>query len=251
MRRADSRVQRLCACGIWALAATATAHALGRDQLRFIVQQECVPHWLKAHDPAPCISVSVRGLGPNARGYAVIADRKGGAHFLLIPTQSIRGIESPALRSPGALNYFAAAWEARAVIDRFIGRPVSRAFIGLAVNSIWARSQDQLHIHIGCLRRFVYDTLQTDAPGLGPTWSALTLHGFKYQGIRIAGSSLGAANPFELLADGLPGARDEMGEYTLFVAGMQLSEGPGFVILAGRLVPGSETLLDPRCTLAD
>lgn len=235
---------------VTALAAAVTARGAGRNQLRFIVQQQCIPHWLKAHDPAPCISVSLRGSGPAAAGFALLADQKGGAHFLLIPTQSISGIESPAVRAPGALNFFDAAWNARAVLDTVVGHPVAREVIGLAVNSIWARSQDQLHIHIGCLRPFVYDALHADAPRIGATWSPLTMSVFRYQAIRINGRDLHSTNLFERLADGLPGARDAMGQFTLFVAGMAFKEGPGFLVLAGRSVPGTETLLDASCALA-
>ena len=72
-----------------AMLAAVPAEAQNRDALRQIVQEGCAPHWLQAHDPAPC----ERGYLPDARhdGYAVLADRKGGAHFLLIPTRRISG----------------------------------------------------------------------------------------------------------------------------------------------------------------
>ena len=56
------------------------------------------------------------------------------------------------------------------------------------------------------------------------------------------GEDLGRTNPFALLAKLMPGARDDMGAYTLLLAGMQFKEGPGFVLLAGKSVPGAETL---------
>ena len=41
-------------------------------------------------------------------GYAILHDRKGGAHSLLISdAQRFTGIESPELAAPGAPNYFA------------------------------------------------------------------------------------------------------------------------------------------------
>ena len=69
--------------------------------------------------------------------------------------------------------------------------------------------------------------------------------------MRIMGRQLGAATPFELLADRLPGAKEAMDQYTLLVAGMEFKEGPGFVLLAGASVPGAESLLDSSCTVAD
>jgi CDP-diacylglycerol pyrophosphatase len=231
-------------CGLAAL--PSSVRGGDRDRLREIVQEQCVPHWVTAHDPAPCISVSQRA---SAQGYAVLADRKGGAHFLLIPTQRISGIESPELRATGALNYFDAAWNARNVLDAVVGAPVPREAVGLAVNHIHARSQDQLHIHISCLGRSVHDELHTAADRIGHAWSSVRVGGIDYQALRITGRQLGSANPFKLLADRLPGARQAMGQFTVLVAGMEFKEGPGFVVLAGYAVPGAELLLDSSCAV--
>jgi CDP-diacylglycerol pyrophosphatase len=218
-----------------------------RDRLRFIVQEQCLPHWRAAHDPAPCVSVDADPRGAEPPGYAVLADRKGGAHFLLIPTRTLRGVESPELREPGALNFFDAAWQSRAVLARFVGHALPRTAVGLAVNQRRSRSQDQLHIHIGCVRADVARTLRSQAPALGPEWSAAEIAGYRYRALRIMGERPGAANPFALLADGLAGAAGSMEEFTLLLSGMDFADGPGFVLLAGSAVPGAELLLDPAC----
>jgi CDP-diacylglycerol pyrophosphatase len=245
-------------CGAALLALTAAAPFVGveaqrdssRDRLRFIVQQQCLPDWLANHNPAPCRSVEVLGSGPSAAGYAVLPDRKGGAHFLLIPTTSIRGIESPELRAPGALNYFEAAWSARHALTAALGHAVPPQAVGMAVNQRRARSQDQLHIHISCLRRTVYDALRGAASDIGPDWSPLVIDGHRYQAMRVMGTELAGANPFALLAERLPGAADALDEFTLLVAGMQFSEGRGFALVAGHSVPGAELLLDASCSVA-
>jgi CDP-diacylglycerol pyrophosphatase len=220
-----------------------------RDRLRFIVQAQCLPHWRAAHDPAPCVSIDADGRGAEPRGYAVLADRKGGAHFLLIPVQTIRGVESPELRERGALNFFDAAWQSRDVLASAVGQPLPRAAVGLAVNQRRSRSQDQLHIHISCLQAGVSRTLRAQAQTLGAEWSAVEIEGYRYQALRIAGERPGAANPFELLADGLPGAAGSMEEFTMLLAGMDFPDGPGFVLLAGKAVPGAELLLDAACAV--
>jgi hypothetical protein len=51
------------------------------------------------------------------------------------------------------------------------------------------------------------------------------------------------------LAERLPGAKQDMGAYTLMVAGMQFKDGPGFILLTGSNVPGTEILLDPTCAI--
>jgi CDP-diacylglycerol pyrophosphatase len=217
-------------------------HAQNRDALRQVVEEQCVPHWLKQGNPAPCERVHLDG-------YAVLADAKGGAHFLLIPTTTIAGIESPDVLNPQAPNYFAAAWQARDRIAAVLAHEVPRDAVGLAVNSREHRSQDQLHIHIECLGREVHRALQAAAEHLSDHWSAVDVARRQYQGMRVVGEDLWEANPFALLSERLPGAREDMGAYTLMVAGMQFKDGPGFILLTGKNVPGTEVLLDPTCAI--
>jgi CDP-diacylglycerol pyrophosphatase len=216
-----------------AMLAAVPAEAQNRDALRQIVQEGCAPHWLQAHDPAPCERVYL----PDARhdGYAVLADRKGGAHFLLIPTRTISGIESPDVLKTQALNYFAAAWQARDRISVFVGHEVARGYVGMAINPEHGRGQDQLHIHVECLGQSVYDALHAKADLPTDRWSPLELAQGRYYGLRLMGEDLG---------------RSDMGAYTLLLAGMQFNEGPGFLLLAGKSVPGGETLLDSTCAVA-
>lgn len=251
-RTARARALALLGCAAAVVAAWAEPAPLPapRDRLRFIVQQQCLPHWRAAHDPTPCVSVDADGRDAEPQGFAVLADRKGGAHFLLIPTQTIRGIESPEARAPGALNLFDAAWQARAVLAVEVGHAIPRAAVGLAVNQLRSRSQDQLHIHISCVRPGVARALRARAPGLDAGWSALEVDGIRYQALRVMGERPGAANPFALLAEELPGAAGSMEQFTMLLSGMDFAEGPGFVLLAGRGVPGAELLLDPTCALA-
>ncbi len=61
----------------------------GRDALRHIVQEQCLVHWTDKHDPAPCERVYISDSNVDNSGYAVLADRKGGAHYLLIPTHTM------------------------------------------------------------------------------------------------------------------------------------------------------------------
>jgi CDP-diacylglycerol pyrophosphatase len=194
--------------------------------------------------------VDADGRGAEPAGYAVLADRKGGAHFLLIPTQRIAGVESPQARAPGTRNFFDAAWQSRAVLSDVVGHAVPRAAVGLAVNQIRARSQDQLHIHIGCVREEVAKALRAQASTVGTRWSKVEIGDARYHALRIMGERPGRANPFDLLAGTLPGAADSMGQFTLLLSGMDFAEGPGFVLLAGQDVPGAELMLDPRCALA-
>ncbi|MGO9931332.1 MAG: CDP-diacylglycerol diphosphatase [Steroidobacteraceae bacterium] len=219
----------------------ARALCSNRDALRQIVQDECVVHWLQQHSAAPCERVGA--------DYALLADRKGGAHFLLIPIRSMAGIESPEAQGPGAPNYFAAAWAARDLLGKVLGRSVPRSAVGLAVNPKHARSQDQLHIHIECLRSDVAGSLRAAATRLTGAWTAIEIAGWHFEALRIMGEDLGTSNPIRLLAEGWPDAKARLEDYSLIVAGMQFKEGPGFVALAGTGLPG-ELLLDSSCAAA-
>jgi CDP-diacylglycerol pyrophosphatase len=232
------------------LAGYALQRHAARDRLRSIVQEQCVPDWRTRHDPAPCSSVTLLTAGADAQGYAVLHDRKGGAHFLLIPTRTVGGIESPAVQDPGTPNYFAAAWQARTVLATVTGVLPPRSAIALAVNQRRARSQDQLHIHMSCLKPEIAHALQQAHLSAGSTWTPLQLQGYSYRALRLMGEELAPTNPVTLLAAGLPGARAALADYTLLLAGADFSEGPGFVLLAADRAPGAELLLDASCALA-
>ncbi len=236
------------------LAWGAGATALNRGALLHIVQTQCLPHWRAQHDPAPCLQVTLPETGGERAGYAVLADRKGGAHFLLIPTARLSGIESPELLDYGTTNYFEAAWQARTQLEHYLGRALPRDAIGLAVNPRRSRGQDQLHIHIECLGSALQAQLKalhlsTDDDDEG--WQRVKLARFSYQVRVLKGESLGGISPFQLVAEGLPGAGQNMGPYTLLVAGWQFdADTPGFILLADDSAPGSELLLDSACAVA-
>jgi CDP-diacylglycerol pyrophosphatase len=221
----------------------------GRDALRQIVQDKCVVNWSQHHDPAPCERVFLADSKTGNSGYAVLADRKGGAHFLLIPTQTMAGIESAELLDPDAPNYFAEAWHARDLITRFVGHNVARTALGLAVNTAHSRTQDQFHIHVECLRQDVFESLRTAAEHITDAWSPVNVAGWTYSALRVMGEGLDGSNPFELLANLRPDTRHHMGDYTLIVAGTQFKSGPGFIVLTGT-GPTGELLLDSTCAVA-
>jgi CDP-diacylglycerol pyrophosphatase len=230
-----------------------------RDALRRIVLQQCLPDWRQKRNPAPCLRLVTDGA---SQGYAVLADRKGGAHFLLIPLPALTGIEDPRLLRAHSANYFEAAWEARDALAAVVGHALPREAVGLAINPQGHRGQDQLHLHIACQQPRVQAQLQSLAPSLSTDWSAVSLNGAPYEGLRLMGESLDGIDAFALLAHRV-GAQS-MGAYSLLIAGMQFATGPGFIVLAGRSgttargailpppawPPTGEMLLDGSCAIA-
>jgi CDP-diacylglycerol pyrophosphatase len=220
-----------------------------------IVHDQCAPGQEGAAKPAPCAKVDL--TGGEARGFAVLKDRHGAEQFLVMPTADITGIEDPALLSPGAPNRFAQAWSAKPLVDGLIGRQTPRDWMAVSVNSIYGRSQDLLHLHVDCLSPQAHADIAAAESGLKTAWSQtpMTIAGHRYYVRRLSGAAP-AADPFRLLAEGIPKARGEMGAWTLVMAGADFDGRPGFVILAGRADPVSgemasgETLQDHGCALA-
>jgi CDP-diacylglycerol pyrophosphatase len=239
-----------CLCALLACLGWVNAcRPANRDALRQIVQDQCAVHWLQQHSASPCERISLPEPPHEAEGFALLHDIKGGAHYLLIPTKTIAGMESAALFEPGTPNYFAAAWAARDLVAASVGHPLPRDAIGLSLNPRHARSQDQLHIHIECVRVDVARTLRAAAPQIKRAWSPLAAGGRTYEAFRVMGEELDGVDPIALLADELPVSRTAIGDYTLLVAGMSYQEGPGFVLLAAN-GPAGELLLDPTCAIA-
>ncbi len=73
--------------------------------------------------------------------------------------------------------------------------------MSLAINSAVGRTQDQLHIHIDCVRPDVRDTLAANLDRISDTWGPfpLPLAGNMYRAIRINGPALDGVDPFRVL----------------------------------------------------
>ena len=249
------RLAQACVLGLALLPAGACA--ADPSALWKIVDGACVPHQQATHDPSPCAEVDLRkGVG---KGFAILKDIRGATQFLLIPTARIGGIEDPAILAPDAENFWADAWDARSFVEGKLNRTLPRSSVSLAINSVYGRTQNQLHIHIDCVRQDVRDSLVANLDRIGPNWSMypVPLAGHMYRAIRIEQVNLGIIDPFRVLADGVPGAAEAMGSHTLVLVGATFpADGrDGFVLLddhadlmAGDRASGEE-LQDHDCVL--
>lgn len=229
----------------------APARAANPDALWQIVHDRCVPDAQTKGDPAPCARVDLPG------GTAVLKDLVGDTQYLLLPTERVTGIEDPAILAPASPNYFAAAWRARDLVDQRAGHVLPRDDLGLAINSVYGRTQNQLHIHIDCLRPDVIAALHDNGPSVGTSWMRfpVPLQGRSYLARRLMDGSLAHTNPFALLANDVPGARTDMGKWTLVVAGITLDGQANFILLADQADPltgdrgSGEALQDHACAV--
>jgi CDP-diacylglycerol pyrophosphatase len=218
-----------------------------------IVHDQCVPDQKQAHDPAPCAAVFMEG---NPGGYAILKDRDGASQFLLIPTERISGIEDARLiREPG-FGFFQDAWAARHFVFERLGKALPRDDVGLAVNSPVGRTQNQLHIHIDCVRADVRDALLRAEGKIGfDRPSPVHLVGRDYSAMKIASADLSGIDPFELVAKAA--GANAMKKATAALVGATFASGEsGFYLLYLEAKPAagefasSEELLDHDCALA-
>jgi CDP-diacylglycerol pyrophosphatase len=255
LRRRWAIRSALVAAVAFAAMAAAIGPALGMPQgsraLWRVVHDLCVTDMRVSGHPAPCLKVDLRA------GYAVLADPEHPMQLLLVPTRRLSGIEDPRLLAPGTPNYWALAWANRKLLDQRAGRALPRQAIGLAVNSVYGRSQDQLHIHIDCVRADVAKALASGRAQLTRRWRPFhpALAGHRYAARWIPERELATRDPFRLLAR-RPAARGAMDRQTLALVG-EVSRGgrPGFVLLDDAAVPGTrdqghaEELLDHACRI--
>jgi CDP-diacylglycerol pyrophosphatase len=238
--------------------AAGLALAQDRNALWTIAHDKCVPDEVKNHNPAPCVLVNL--TGGEAEGYAILKDLRGATQFLLIPTRKISGLESPDILAPDLPNYWLDAWENRAFVAARAGHDLAFDMIGLAVNSAQARSQDQLHIHMDCVRPDVRALLHAHITEFGPAWRELSvpLAGQSYFARRLTATDLASQDPFKLFFDSVYEARESASEDTLALIGAIFPSGQkDFVFLAARGNPDkgvrghAEDLLDHDCTVAE
>jgi CDP-diacylglycerol pyrophosphatase len=238
-----------------ACAATAitVARAADPSALWNIVHDKCTVEQQHRQDPAPCSSVDL------TNGYAVLKDIVGATQFLLIPTARVSGIEDPAILAADAPNYWNFAWQARGFVQERSHASLPRDALSLSINSRVGRSQNQLHIHIDCVRVDVRDTLKSHLGAIGTTWTTLPapLAGRAYRAMRVEQDTLDGIDPFRLLADNDSRAAADMGMHTLIVVGATFGPGKnGFVVLDNEADLSSgdrgsgEELQDHDCAVA-
>lgn len=209
--------------------------AADRDAIWKVVHDQCVPNFQKFNEPSPCVEVH-----PGAEindGFAILKDLKGTAHFLMIPTDRLAGIESPELLQPSAVNWFDLAWRARGLLSQTTHHYIADDDVALAINSVEGRGQDQFHIHISCISPQIKAEISEQERHIPDHWSqqSINLDGKLYYATRERYKSASAFNPIKMVADGISGARMEMGRMSVMVVGMgNKNEGTDFFVFAGR-----------------
>lgn len=228
-----------------AIAACFAKSGLGHnpDALQQIVAEQCLPNLQQQQSPAPCAKVET------AAGYAILKDRNGPLQYLLIPTSHISGIESPTLLTTDGQALLAQAWQERDWMSRKAGIPIKDDIISLTINAQRARTQNQLHIHISCLKPEIRAELDSLTPVLTAQWRPLrnALQQHIVWAKRLTPNELRQENPFSSLANG-PGQQ----QMAAFGVGLATLPGGDFALLASQQTgpfphPSMEIIQDHAC----
>jgi CDP-diacylglycerol pyrophosphatase len=219
--------------GVAVLTVSAAFAAYAMELHRTVLWQvvrACVADYKLTGTPFPCLEVNLSGgedLGTVVLRPPFLEDT------VLAPTRRIKGVEDPFLQSPEAPNYFDAAWQARSFLKTADGRAPERDDIALFLNSAIVRTQDQLHIHVGCLLPYARRTLAAVAPKIPMgEWAQIgpVVPHTMFWGYRIA--DLAHVNPFRLAAEELGPKSSGPGDLTIVVVGVRVEDDDQFLILA-------------------
>ncbi|HML30711.1 MAG TPA: CDP-diacylglycerol diphosphatase [Hyphomicrobium sp.] len=236
MQHWPSRVDLVRAAIVSGLTVTAAAPVATAQQSRDGLlkgMQKCVAAAQHAgtHLPRPCEYVSTRG-------FVVMKERQ--KEHLFVPTATLAGVEDPTILHSNARPYWLYAWSQA----RHYFRSRKPWQIGLAINSKAGRSQDQLHIHMACMKKSVSDALHH--AHISNTWSKITLGQHTYF-VRHVPRLAGENDPFRLVYRKVRSKASQMQYQTIVVTGA----ATGFYILNDYLHQTNrghgEELLDKSC----
>jgi len=169
------------------------------------------------------------------------------AAYLIIPTIQVTGIEDKQIFSPPVVDFWDYGWQQA---QHLVNKPA--VDIGLAINSLHGRSQNQFHIHIACVLPAVAQTLASKATTIGtdPATAvqlALPPANHVYRVMKV-NKLAGADSPFTLVA-AMPDVAAAMRDQSIAVIG-SATPNTYFVLdtSANNINPGfAEELLDQKC----
>lgn len=204
------------------------------DRLWQIVSRSCIPNQLEKNDPSPCEKVV---LTPRPEdGFVVLKDRVGPLQYLLMPTAKITGVESRALLAPEAPNYFYLAWLSRIYMAEKRGLPVDDRAVSLAVNSRFGRSQNQLHVHISCVRTDVRLYIDEHETEFTERWSPLPeqILGRNAFVRFLSEAEFRAKSPFLIVKEELLAANEPLDAYGIAIVPVSGNGNVNFALFAER-----------------
>jgi CDP-diacylglycerol pyrophosphatase len=218
-----------------------------------LVVKACEINSTLTGSPYPCLKV-VQAQDPLS-SYVVLREPADKERTILAPLADVPGIEDPRLLAVGAPNYFDTAWRERSATIGLGAWKDSPQDFALAINASSWRTQDRLHIHMGCETPRFRALLKTHAAEIGSVRFTNLRTKAGWWATFYTADDLSNVNPLKVVADGVDGARSNMKNVVVGVFGSTLPDGQhGFYILA-RTIGASksrgsaEDMIDPKCQL--
>ncbi|MBO9136791.1 CDP-diacylglycerol diphosphatase [Rhizobium sp. L80/93] len=216
-----------------------------------LVVEACKINFTVTGSPFPCMKVVE--MPAALASYAVLREPDEKERTILAPLSDISGTEDARLLEPDAPNFFEAAWKERAI--EMSSSSVNAKFpdFALAVNPASWRTQDRLHIHIGCARPRFRAVLKSHE---------LDISRFHFTKLRnnpgwwvkfFPGQDLSNLNPLEAVARDVGDGKADMSHLAIGVFNATLADGQhGFYVLASvigktKVTGSAEEMIDPAC----
>jgi CDP-diacylglycerol pyrophosphatase len=217
-----------------------------------LVVRACEINSTLTGSPYPCLKI-VESPDPLS-SYVVLREPTDKERTILAPLADVPGIEDPRLLTAGAPNYFEEAWNELSAIDPRAAK-ASRQNFALAINAASWRTQDRLHIHMGCETPRFRALLKAHVTEIeSGRFTDLKTRAGWWASFHMA-DDLSNLNPLQLVADGIDGARSNMENVVVGVFGAVLPDGQhGFYVLARinkahKSRGSAEDMIDPKCRL--
>ena len=216
-----------------------------------LVVETCKINSRVTGSPYPCLKV-VQSKD-QLSSYAVVREPGQKERTVFVPLADIPGVEDPRLLKAGVPNYFELAWEERAAAVNLRAEGGNPVDFALAINAATWRTQDRLHIHVGCATSRFRAVLRSHSSDISNAQFRPLLNNVGWWVRFYAAADLSTLNPIQAVADGLSGARSNMKNVVIGVFRSEtFSSSPGFYVLA-RVIGASKTtgsaedMIDPTC----
>ncbi|MET0747073.1 MAG: CDP-diacylglycerol diphosphatase [Rhizobium sp.] len=219
-----------------------------------LVVDSCKLNFALTGSTFPCLKM-VHPPQPLA-AYAVLREPAHKERTILTPLADVSGIEDPRLVAGDGPNYFDYAWNERSIVLNDYPQKDSWQDAALAINAEANRTQDHLHIHIGCISPPLKSALNSHAGDIDALTFRRIRTKLRWRSFFVKfykADNLSDINPFQLVADGVAGARADMQDVAIGVVGASRGDGQrGFYILAqingdDDSYGSAEDLLDAKC----
>lgn len=213
-----------------------------REALWFVISRICQPANIIGLN-FPCLRYDV------GHGFAIIRSPFNDAlDFIITPTTKIVGIESPELLKTDTPNLWDAGWQQRVLLEEASKKKLSWNDVAMAVNSKFSRTQDQLHIHLGCVDTNIKQYFMQMPEHLKQGWFLIRLPHIRSEFIATILPADGLnENVFMKLAREKPARQLTTSEATIAVVGISYGNWQGFALLVSLNITSAESFLAKNC----